>query len=129
MLSLILKLCLCCYDVNLDNNEICSLLCSQEDLSYLAITIINVDDIVLVPNPSYPIFRDSPLLDGTRIGFAIDNSQIIEQIKKSKSNIDYNMFIPIQLAAIQSISGDQHCQAYQQHRDTFQQCAKNRLEN
>lgn len=223
------------YDVNLSSNEVCSLLGSQEGLSHLAMTIVNDNDVVLVPNPSYPIFRDGPLLAsariedmplkpennylidfdaidpsvaskaklmivsypnnptcaiandefylklikfakdndiivlhdnayselifegtgksflsypgakdigvefnslsktyglaGARIGFAVGNSKIIEQIKRLKSNMDYGMFIPVQLAAIEAISGDQTCVketrlAYQQRRDTFLKCAK-----
>lgn len=218
------------YDVHLEQSEVCSLLGSQEGLSHLAMTLINDGDIVLVPNPSYPIFKDGPLLAGAkivempllkennylidfkaidkeiakkakfmivsypnnptcaiandefymqlidfaknndiivlhdnaysellfeapgksflsypgakevgiefnslsktyglagaRIGFAIGNQEIIKQIKTLKSNMDYGMFIPIQLAAIEAISGDQSCveqtrNAYKQRRDAF----------
>lgn len=218
------------YDVHLKQSEVCSLLGSQEGLSHLAMTLINDGDIVLVPNPSYPIFKDGPLLAGAkivempllkennylidfkaidkeiakkakfmivsypnnptcaiandefymqlidfaknndiivlhdnaysellfeapgksflsypgakevgiefnslsktyglagaRIGFAIGNQEIIKQIKTLKSNMDYGMFIPIQLAAIEAISGDQSCveqtrNAYKQRRDAF----------
>lgn len=216
------------YNVNLEKNEICSLLGSQEGLSHLAMTIINDGDVVLVPNPSYPIFRDGPLiakakivympllkennylvdfksikeedakkaklmivsypnnptcsianedfykelimfakkynimvlhdnaysellfegighsfleydgakdvgiefnslsktygLAGARIGFALGNKEMIEKIKTLKSNMDYGMFIPIQLGAIEAISGDQQCveetrNAYKHRRD------------
>lgn len=218
------------YNVHLEQSEVCSLLGSQEGLSHLAMTLINDGDIVLVPNPSYPIFKDGPLLAGAkivempllkennylidfkaidkdiakkakfmivsypnnptcaiandefymqlidfakdnniivlhdnaysellfeapgksflsypgakevgiefnslsktyglagaRIGFAIGNQEIIKQIKTLKSNMDYGMFIPIQLAAIEAISGDQSCveqtrNAYKQRRDAF----------
>lgn len=222
------------YQVNLNNDEICSLLGSQEGLSHLALTIINDGDVVLVPNPSYPIFKDGPMfanatvvdmplleendylidfnaideetakkaklmvvsypnnptcaiandkfyrelidfakkyniivlhdnaysellfdcpgksflsypgakdvgiefnslsktygLAGARIGFAVGNKNIIKQIKTLKSNMDYGMFIPIQLAAIEAISGDQSCvydtrNAYKHRRDVFLNCA------
>lgn len=56
------------YHVNLDEKtEIVSLLGSQEGLSHLAMTIVNEGDVVLVPNPSYPIFRDGPLLAGAKV--------------------------------------------------------------
>lgn len=56
------------YHVSLDpQTEISSLLGSQEGLSHLAMTIINDGDTVLVPNPSYPIFKDGPLLAGARV--------------------------------------------------------------
>ena len=201
------------YHVHLDKDtEIVSLLGSQEGLSHLAMTIINAGDTVLVPNPSYPIFRDGPLLAGARvvdmplkkenqylidfskikeedaikaklmivsypnnptcaiandqfykdliqfakkykimilhdnaysellyegighsfleyegakdvgiefnslsktyglagarIGFALGNAQMIQQIKTLKSNIDYGMFIPIQMGAIAALQSD-----------------------
>lgn len=202
------------YDVELNNDEVCSLLGSQEGLSHLGMILVNEGDIVLVPNPSYPVFKDGPLiagakivempllkendylidfskidkniakkakfmvvsypnnptcgiandefylnliqfakendiivlhdnaysellfetpgksflsypgakevgiefnslsktygLAGARIGFAVGNSEIIKQIKTLKSNIDYGMFIPIQLAAIEAIAGINH---------------------
>ena len=222
------------YQVDLNSDEITSLLGSQEGLSHLAMTIVDDGDIVLVPNPSYPIFKDGPLLAnativdmplkhennylidfdaidpavakkakmmvvsypnnptcaiandefykdliafakkyeiivlhdnaysellfeqpgksflaypgakdigvefnslsktyglaGARIGFALGNQEIITQVKRLKSNMDYGMFIPVQLAAIEAISGDQTCvkttrKAYQQRRDIFLDCA------
>jgi len=217
------------YSVDLDEKEeIVSLLGSQEGLSHLAMTIINDGDSVLVPNPSYPIFKDGALLAGAniidmplkkennylidfskikeedakkaklmivsypnnptcaianeefykeliafakqynilvlhdnaysellfegtghsfleyegakdigiefnslsktyglagaRIGFAVGNKQMIQLIKTLKSNIDYGMFIPIQLGAIAAITGDQSCveetrAAYKHRRD------------
>ena len=77
------------YNVHLDkDHEIVSLLGSQEGLSHLAMTIVNDGDVVLVPNPSYPIFRDGPLLAGARVvdmplkkenQYLIDFSKINEQ--------------------------------------------------
>lgn len=223
------------YDVRLNNNEVCSLLGSQEGLSHLAMTLINEGDTVLVPNPSYPVFKDGPLiagarivempllkennylidfkaiskedailakfmvvsypnnptcgiandafylelirfakendiivlhdnaysellfekpgksfmsypgakdigvefnslsktygLAGARVGFAVGNKEIVRQIKTLKSNMDYGMFIPVQLAAIEAISGDQSCvektrNAYKMRRDAFLSNAK-----
>ena len=223
------------YNVYLNNDELCSLLGSQEGLSHLAMTLIDEGDTVLIPNPSYPIFKDGPLiagarivempllkeknylidfkainkedaksakfmivsypnnptcavandkfyieliefakkyniivlhdnaysellfetpgksflsypgakdigiefnslsktygLAGARIGFAVGNKDIIKQIKTLKSNMDYGMFIPIQLAAIEAISGDQSCVeqtrlAYKKRRDAFLNNAK-----
>ena len=223
------------YDVSLNNDEVCSLLGSQEGLSHLAMTLINEGDTVLVPNPSYPVFKDGPLiagarivempllkennylidfnaidkkdaalakfmvvsypnnptcgiandafylelikfakendiivlhdnaysellfekpgksflsypgakdigiefnslsktygLAGARVGFAVGNKEIVKQIKTLKSNMDYGMFIPVQLAAIEAISGDQSCveqtrNAYKMRRDAFLSNAK-----
>lgn len=83
------------YHVSLDpQTEISSLLGSQEGLSHLAMTIINDGDTVLVPNPSYPIFKDGPLLAGARVvdmplkkenDYLIDFSNIDEvDAKKAK---------------------------------------------
>lgn len=83
------------YHVSLDpQTEISSLLGSQEGLSHLAMTIINDGDTVLVPNPSYPIFKDGPLLAGARVvdmplkkenDYLIDFSSIDEEdAKKAK---------------------------------------------
>ena len=68
-------------------------------------------------------------LAGARIGFAVGNKAIIEQLKTLKSNMDYGMFIPIQLAAIEAITGEQNCviktrEAYQRRRDIFLKCAQ-----
>lgn len=223
------------YGVSLNNDEVCSLLGSQEGLSHLAMTLINEGDTVLVPNPSYPVFKDGPLiagarivempllkennylvdfkaiskedamlakfivvsypnnptcgvandefylelirfakendiivlhdnaysellfekpgksflsypgakdigiefnslsktygLAGARIGFAVGNKEIVKQIKTLKSNMDYGMFIPVQLAAIEAISGDQSYveqtrNAYKIRRDAFLSNAK-----
>lgn len=223
------------YGVSLNNDEVCSLLGSQEGLSHIAMTLINEGDTVLVPNPSYPVFKDGPLiagarivempllkennylvdfkaiskedamlakfivvsypnnptcgvandefylelirfakendiivlhdnaysellfekpgksflsypgakdigiefnslsktygLAGARIGFAVGNKEIVKQIKTLKSNMDYGMFIPVQLAAIEAISGDQSYveqtrNAYKIRRDAFLNNAK-----
>lgn len=223
------------YGVSLNNDEVCSLLGSQEGLSHIAMTLINEGDTVLVPNPSYPVFKDGPLiagarivempllkennylvdfkaiskedamlakfivvsypnnptcgvandefylelirfakendiivlhdnaysellfekpgksflsypgakdigiefnslsktygLAGARIGFAFGNKEIVKQIKTLKSNMDYGMFIPVQLAAIEAISGDQSYveqtrNAYKIRRDAFLSNAK-----
>lgn len=56
------------YHTDIDpRSEVTSLLGSQEGLSHLSMTIVNDGDIVLVPNPSYPIFRDGPLLAGAKV--------------------------------------------------------------
>ncbi|MBO6047848.1 MAG: aminotransferase class I/II-fold pyridoxal phosphate-dependent enzyme [Erysipelotrichaceae bacterium] len=56
------------YGVTLDpRTEVTSMLGSQEGLSHLALTLVDPGDIVLVPNPCYPIFRDGALLAGAKI--------------------------------------------------------------
>lgn len=55
------------YDVNLNNDEVCPLLGSQEGLSHLRMTLVDENYIVLVTNPRYPIFKDESLIAGTKI--------------------------------------------------------------
>ena len=75
------------YEVILEDDEICSLLGSQEGLAHLAMTLINDSDIVLVPNPSYPIFKDGPLLA---------NANIVDMPLKEENNylIDFDKIDP-----------------------------------
>lgn len=80
------------YHVDLDPDlEICSLLGSQEGLAHIAFSVIDDGDIVLVPDPCYPIFADGPLLAGASLfympqkkenDYIIDFSDIPEDIAK-----------------------------------------------
>ncbi|WEG11793.1 LL-diaminopimelate aminotransferase [Pullulanibacillus sp. KACC 23026] len=42
-------------------------------------------------------------LAGTRIGYAVGNSEIIQELERLKSNLDYGIFSPIQRTAIQAL--------------------------
>lgn len=56
------------YGVDIDpNTEICSLLGSQEGLAHIALSIVDEGDVVLVPDPCYPVFGDGPQLAGARL--------------------------------------------------------------
>lgn len=56
------------YAVDLDpGTEICSLFGSQEGFAHLAMTIIDEGDLVLVPDPCYPVFADGPRLVGAKL--------------------------------------------------------------
>lgn len=56
------------YDVNLNpETEICSLLGSQEGLAHISLSIIDEGDLVLVPDPCYPVFAGGPLLAGAQL--------------------------------------------------------------
>ncbi len=56
------------YNVKLDpGTEICSLLGSQEGLSHIAFTIADEGDVVLVPDPCYPVFGDGPQIAGASL--------------------------------------------------------------
>lgn len=78
------------YGVELDpSSEICSLLGSQEGLAHIALSIVDEGDVVLVPDPCYPVFADGPLLAGASLfympqrkekDYLIDFSEIPEDI-------------------------------------------------
>lgn len=80
------------YGVALDpETEICSLLGSQEGLAHIALSIADEGDIVLVPDPCYPVFADGPLLAGAKLhympqrsenGYLIDFEEIPDEIAK-----------------------------------------------
>lgn len=55
------------YNVNLEKDEVTSLLGSQSGFAQLALTLVDPGDIVLTPDPSYPIFTVGPLLSGAEI--------------------------------------------------------------
>ena len=56
------------YGVELDpEREICSLLGSQEGLSHIALSIADLGDVVLAPDPCYPVFADGPRIAGADI--------------------------------------------------------------
>ena len=220
------------YGVTLDaNTEICSLLGSQDGLSHIALSILDAGDVMLVPDPCYPIFADGPRLAGAklyympqkkengyviqlqdipedvarkakfmlvsypnnptaamapesfyhelvafakkydiivlhdnayselvfdgrswgsflsipgakdvgvefnslsktyglagaRIGYCVGNSRVVGMLKTLKSNMDYGMFLPIQAAAVEAITGDQSVvaetrAAYERRRDVL----------
>ena len=78
------------YGVTLDpETEVCSLLGSQEGLSHIAMTIVDDGDLVLVPDPCYPVFADGPVLAGAELyympqkkenGYVIRLSDIPEDV-------------------------------------------------
>ncbi len=56
------------YGVNLDpETEICSLLGSQEGFAYISMTVVDDGDLVLVPDPCYPVFADGPRMAGAKL--------------------------------------------------------------
>jgi len=55
------------YNVKLERDEVTSVNGSQEGISHIAFPICDVGDIVLVPNPGYPIFSYGPFLAGAQL--------------------------------------------------------------
>ena len=63
-------------------------------------------------------------LAGARIGYCLGNSRVVSMLKTLKSNMDYGMFLPIQAAAVEAITGDQSVvaetrAAYERRRDVL----------
>ena len=85
------------YNVELTNDEMICLQGSQEALSTLFLAICDPGDIVLVPDPYYPIFSDGPKIAGAKVeympllqeyNYVIQLDQIDEEIaKKAKMMI------------------------------------------
>ena len=80
------------YGVELDpRTEVTSLLGSQDGLSHISLTIVDPGDVVLVPDPGYPIFADGPALAGAELyyvpqrrenGYVIDLKAIPEDVAR-----------------------------------------------
>ena len=61
---------------------------------------------------------------GARIGICVGNAEIVGILRKLKSNIDYGMFLPIQKAAIATLTQDQSI--VKETRETYQR-RRNRI--
>ncbi|MBN1777531.1 MAG: aminotransferase class I/II-fold pyridoxal phosphate-dependent enzyme [Clostridiales bacterium] len=80
------------YGVQIDPaREVASLLGVQEGLAHIAFTAIDEGDTMLLPDPSYPIFLDGPVLAGARPyrmpqkkenGYLIDVGEIPEAVAR-----------------------------------------------
>ncbi|MDD6024850.1 MAG: aminotransferase class I/II-fold pyridoxal phosphate-dependent enzyme [Oscillospiraceae bacterium] len=58
------------YGVSLDPaTQITSVLGSQEGLSHIGLSILNEGDVVLLPEPCYPVFQDGAALGGGELHF------------------------------------------------------------
>ena len=56
------------YGVDIDpDREVVGLLGSQEGLAHIALAVTDPGDIVLVPEPCYPIFGDGPSIAGAEL--------------------------------------------------------------
>lgn len=58
------------YGVRLDpRTEVTSLLGSQEGLAHITLAFADQDDIILVPDPCYPVFGDGPLIASAKLHY------------------------------------------------------------
>lgn len=48
-------------------------------------------------------------MPGWRVGFMVGNNKLVAALSKIKSYLDYGIFNPIQVAAIEALEGDQQC--------------------
>lgn len=55
------------YHVTLEADEIMSVYGSQEGIAHIALSLCNPGDVVLAPNPGYPIFSIGPELAGAEV--------------------------------------------------------------
>lgn len=55
------------YGVTLQADEIMSVYGSQEGIAHICLSLCNPGDVVLVPNPGYPIFEIGPSLAGAEV--------------------------------------------------------------
>ena len=63
-------------------------------------------------------------MPGWRVGFCVGNKEIVQALARIKSYLDYGIFQPIQIAAIQALDGPQECveeicSMYQKRRDSL----------
>ena len=58
-----------CYGVELQREEIMSVYGSQEGLTHIGLAVCDPGDVVLVPNPGYPIFEMGPMLCGAEAAY------------------------------------------------------------
>lgn len=77
------------FGVELEKNELMSIYGSQEGMAHICMALTDPGDLVLVPNPGYPIFEMGPLLNGAKIvkydlypekNFVLDVADIPEEI-------------------------------------------------
>ena len=120
------------FNVSLDpNSEVIATLGSKEGLANLAQAITASGDVILVPNPSYPIHHFGFIIAGATMRYLPttedeDFMHIVEKAVKHSipkplalvlnfpSNptaqiVDYGAFTPIQVAAAAALNGPQEC--------------------
>ena len=55
------------YGVDIDKDEVMSVYGSQEGVAHIGLALFNPGDLVLVPDPGYPVFSIGPLLAGADV--------------------------------------------------------------
>ncbi|MDR3595319.1 aminotransferase class I/II-fold pyridoxal phosphate-dependent enzyme [Clostridium sp.] len=57
------------FNVQISREEVMSIYGSQEGLAHIGLSLCNKGDVVLVPNPGYPIFEIGPYLSGADLEY------------------------------------------------------------
>lgn len=57
------------FDVALDRDQVASLYGSQEGIAHIAFPLCNPGDLVLVPDPCYPVFAFGPTMRGAKLHY------------------------------------------------------------
>jgi alanine-synthesizing transaminase len=102
-----------------------------QDLAYADIVFdgYQVPSILQVPGAKdiaveFFTLSKSYNMPGWRIGFCVGNPTLVGALARIKSYLDYGMFTPVQVAAIEALEGDQSCvteirEMYQSRRDVL----------
>ena len=90
---------------------------------YLAPSIMQVKGAKEVAVEFFSLSK-SYNMPGWRIGFMVGNATLVNALARLKSYLDYGMFTPIQVAAIEALEGSQQCvldicAQYQSRRDVL----------
>ncbi len=90
---------------------------------YVAPSILQVEDAKEIAVEFFSLSK-SYNMPGWRVGFMVGNPTLVSALTKIKSYLDYGMFTPIQVAAIEALKGDQSCvkeisNMYQDRRDVL----------
>lgn len=75
------------FDVALESAQICSLYGSQEGMAHIAFPLCNPGDLVLIPNPCYPVFHVGPWMRGCNI-------QYMPMLPENQYLIDFDAISP-----------------------------------
>jgi aspartate/methionine/tyrosine aminotransferase len=113
------------FGVELDaNSEVLPLLGSSEGLFLIHLCLLDVGDIALAPDPSYPSYEAGVKVAGAkevgiefhslsksynccgwRTGMLVGNKDVIAGMGKIKSHSDRGMYYPMQVAATRALNG------------------------
>lgn len=83
---------------------------------YLAPSVMQVEGAKDIAVEFFSLSK-SYNMPGWRVGFMVGNEKLVAALARIKSYLDYGMFTPIQVAAIQALEGPQGC--VKEIRDTY----------